>query len=145
MLALAVDDSTAELLAAAPVPGPARLTLRTGAAAIVVGLGIGGVLAAVAAGPGLPPGGAVRLAEGVAAATIGLATGLVLLRRGVLQSGPAGVAAGLLIPATATMLAHRWPTWFPSLVPGPAHHRWWALSAVAMLVTLRAGRDAGRR
>ncbi|MEO5678307.1 MAG: hypothetical protein ABIS47_01430 [Acidimicrobiales bacterium] len=143
-LGWAVDDPAAELLASTPAGTPLRTAIRVGAVALVAAVGFGGLLAAVAIGPGLPPQVGDRRAEAAAAGATALAIGLIAARRGERAAGAAAVTAGVLGPATVAGLSFKLRQ-LPSLLPGPHHDRWWLLALAGLVVALHAGRDPARR
>jgi len=143
-LGWAVDDPAAELLASTPAGTPLRTGIRVGAVALVAAVGFGGLLAAVAIGPGLPPQVGHRWPEAAAAGATALAVGLIAARRGERAAGAAAVTAGALGPAMVAGLSSKLRQ-LPSLLAGPHHERWWLLALAALLVALHAGRDPARR
>ena len=143
-LGWAVDDPAAELLASMPVATPVRLVFRVGAAAAAATTGTAVVLAAVAVGPGLPPGVGDRLPEGAAAGAAALAFGLVVARRGERAAGAGAVTVGVFGTALIAGLSSKLHQ-LPSFLPGPHHPRWWLVAAAASLVAIHAGRDPARR
>lgn len=142
-LGWAVDDPAAELLASTPTGTALRTGVRVGAVALVAAVGFGGLLAAVAIGPGLPPQVGDRWPEAAAAGATALAVGLLGARRGERAAGAAAVTAGVLGPAMVAGLSFKLPQ-LPSLV-GPHHDRWWLVALAGLVVALHAGRDPARR
>ena len=143
-LGWAVDDPAAELLASTPAGTPLRTGIRVGAVALVAAVGFGGLLAAVAIGPGLPPQVGDRWPEAAAAGATALAVGLIAARRGERAAGAAAVTAGVLGPAMVAGLSFKLRQ-LPSLLAGPHHDRWWLLALAGLVVALHAGRDPARR
>jgi hypothetical protein len=139
------EDPSAEVLAPLPIPSTVRAAMRALFLVVVAGGGFGVVALGIALGPGLPADLRDRLPEASTAGAAALALALVLNRRGERGSGAAGVTAGLLVPLCIAALAFRWPTLLPAFMPGPVHHRWWAVAAVLAVVVARVGRDPGRR
>jgi len=143
-LGWAVDDPAAELLASTPAGTPLRTGIRVGAVALVAAAGFGGLLAAVAIGPGLPPQVGDRWPEAAAAAATALVVGLIAARRGERAAGAAAVMAGVLGPAMVAGLSFKLRQ-LPSFLAGPHHDRWWLLALAGLVVALHAGRDPARR
>ena len=143
-LGWAVDDPAAELLASTPAGTPLRTGIRVCAVALMAAVGFGGLLAAVAIGPGLPPQVGDRWPEAAAAGATALAVGLIAARRGERAAGAAAVTAGVLGPAMVAGLSFKLRQ-LPSLLAGPHHDRWWLLALAALVVALHAGRDPARR
>jgi len=143
-LGWAVDDPAAELLASTPSGTPLRTWIRVGAVALMAAVGFGGLLAAVAIGPGLPPQVINRWPEVAAAGATALAVGLIAARRGERAAGAAAVMAGVLGPAMVAGLSFKLRQ-FPSFLAGSHHDRWWLLALAGLVVALYAGRDPARR
>ncbi len=140
----ATDDPAADLLTPLPVSPVTRTILRMLAVGSVAATGVVLSILVVALGPGLPPDPSARVAEGAAAAAVAVAVGLAASRRGDRGIGPLGVTAGVLGTSVVAALATRWPSWLPTFGPGPTHARWWLVTALAVAVAVRAGRDPGR-
>lgn len=143
-LAWATEDPAADVLAATPVPGSARLAMRVAAGAVVGGAVVAAVLVAIAARPGIPGDLEIRPVEALAAGSVALAVGLVAHRRGDRASGPTGGLAGLLVPGLLAALAVRWPDVLPSFVEGAIHQRWWYVVGIGAAVAAWVGRDPAR-
>ncbi len=144
-LGWAVEDPAADLLAPLPVSAATRTALRLMTVAVVAAVGVALAVGVAAIGPGLPPDAGGRLAEATAAAALAITVGLVAARRGERGTGPIGVTAGVLGTGFVAAFAYRWPSQLPTFGPGPTHDRWWLLTALALAVATRAGRDPGRR
>ena len=143
-LGWAVEDPAGQLLAAMPVASPARTAMRAVMVAVVAMAGAAAGVGFVVIGPGFPADLGDRLPEAAASGAIALAVGLVAVRRGERGAGPGGVTAGVLGSGLIAALAFRWPAVLPSFAAGAAHARWWLVTAFALAVVTRAGRDPGR-
>ncbi len=145
VVAFAVDDPAANLLAAVPTPLWVYRSVRVLATvmfAIAGGTAVA-VMRSAADAPPTPLGDALVVAATAAGVALAIA-GTINRRTRNEAAGVTGVAAAAFTMVLVTALAVRFP-WLPSLAGGPHHSRWLGLAAIAWAVTVWSTRDPAAR